>query len=49
MGDGPRRVGAATERTGVRFAETGIHVYDDPYILESLEDRETGEVRPQGD
>lgn|GEM_PF-136456 len=43
------RVGAVTARTRARFAEAGIHVYDDPHILESLEDRETGEVMPQGD
>jgi len=43
------RVGAVTERTRARFAEAGIHVYDDLHILESLEDRETGEVMPQGE
>jgi len=43
------RVGAVTERTRARFAEAGISVFDDAHVLESLEDRETGEVAPPSD
>jgi hypothetical protein len=38
------RVGAVTERSRALFAEAGIPVFEDASVLESLEDRETGEV-----
>jgi len=38
------RVGAVTERTRGRFAEAGIPLYEDCRVLESLEDRETGDL-----
>jgi hypothetical protein len=43
------RVGAVTDRTRALFAEAGIQVHDDAHVLESLEDRDTGEVVLQED
>jgi hypothetical protein len=40
------RVGAVTERTRGLFQAEGISFYEDASILESLEDRTTGEVTP---
>jgi len=37
------RVGAVTDRTRALFAEAGIPLYEDCTVLESMEDRETGE------
>jgi hypothetical protein len=39
------RVGAVTERTRALFAETGIPVWDDTRVLESMEDADTGDLR----
>jgi hypothetical protein len=38
------RVGAITERSRGLFAEAGIPVWDDVGVLESMEDRETGDL-----
>jgi hypothetical protein len=38
------RVGAVTERTRELFAREKIPVFSDATVLESMEDRETGEI-----
>ena len=38
------RVGAITERTRARLADQGLRIYADATVLESLEDRDTGEL-----
>ena len=37
------RVGAVTKRSRELYAEAGIPVYEDASILESMEDKDTGE------
>jgi hypothetical protein len=38
------RVGAVTPRTRELFEREGIPVWDDPTVLESMEDAETGDI-----
>jgi len=38
------RVGAITERIRAKLAAQGLHIFEDATVLESLEDRDTGEV-----
>jgi len=38
------RVGAVTKRSRELYAEAGIPVYDDVRILESMEDKDTGDI-----